>query len=1075
MTTTLESNLILNYLNALCGNLEKKLIEAEVDEGLLLELESKCDKIIRCLAETKNFRLAKQISNKTWSICKTLNKAKKVSDYESYFFVLRLKIFTAKIINLCIMISQLSFNDLLSCFEIQLDIEHSLLKLHQMSNSNVSSEIKTEELRKRLLSEATINFSAETFRRLYDQSSSKSFGVSINNEASIYNLVVDFVKVTISRCFVLCFQRAKHLNKEIDNEYYYGQESNESCDSIMKLLSLDKEDNALLNDKIIMDTFIVVNTVLKLTKDVKYNKEKSTADMFELIFAFALALIKNNFYLIENDCKMSSNSLDDIVEQSIMIKLLDSILNLNYTSSSSDSGIVRPLKLFLSKLLSNSHYAIAMKYSIKLNSAFKVDSPNELEMFLAHTKTLLAVGRDNIDINNLHAIFILILNQKKASIETIETLISLLLAESLDVSIIEKCFQTLLKVLGSLCKGGFLISSISFNCVNLEIYPIIPYYFAFFFFSNDFYYSAQGSSETLNLLEIMKSVSQALVSIMMACQDKKGKTEEVKEKALQLSISEEALLPTLVTNFIIYFSGNDSRGTAIKETNYSSYLLKEIVKSKKLISPNFVELYCDLCIRSGKLDKLKEFLVDIEEMESSGARIATSCRIDQFAFFSFYSILTCLKEDFQWDTQQRLKSYLNLMTKAQDFNLEYFLKIFHFYFNVLNKKELSMMSSILNHFASWITTFQESSFSALNTNNFSLIWFIQFLLSNLVACKDTSNPTSMLSMIKPFLTDISSLIEWIDFSTTLFPAFFCSNHLAYLYTMTLAILNLYSTSYVKQQGCSTMSNNDTVFIRSESAPVFVLDFCTKFFNCFSYNVQLVLNESNLEQTALFFNHCRIENANFLSTFKMLILTFIINKRGESPGATCLDLFLRYNSSYSHLCSQLINYKDFTPQVTQAIKNNSDSITTSTQTAELLLMLELRCCIMQQSKAQDDGFQDYLDGIVSAYSINKKLMCLVSGILYQHDLKEYCKSFLSKLLNSISSKQEVSRVYTIEDISALFKDYILMIKNLDTRLSTLLDFANFIFKSSKKVEAKLLDENIEYTLLTLLELKAEILK
>lgn len=111
-------------------------------------------------------------------------------------------------------------------------------------------------------------------------------------------------------------------------------------------------------------------------------------------------------------------------------------------------------------------------------------------------------------------------------------------------------------------------------------------------------------------------------------------------------------------------------------------------------------------------------------------------------------------------------------------------------------------------------------------------------------------------------------------------------------------------------------------------------------------------------------------------------------------------------------------------------------------------------------------QTYILKLLNENYSNKKLIFVTNSILYQLGHKQLSSKFIGQLLNIIlveNNVELVSKVYSIEEILTLFKDYVNSIDetNLSDKIIALKEYQVFVCKLYGKVDDNVICDNIEW--------------
>ena len=1024
-----NNNEILNFVNMFIANLEKRLMESNVDVSIITDIENKSDHIVASLSNPTFFKQSTAMINKLWVISKTLNLTKKLSDYESHCFILRIKILVYKVVIASIAnkdnLQSLDINDICNLLEIILETEYSLIKFCQLSLETIKKSSNRQEDNKDLVNNIYTTFVKSIESNHYEiiinkiNETSQAFAI-INQESKIYDLFIDMIRTYISKIYILFYNYNTKANSN-------PIERDEENDSIFKLFSFSKEKVETNRNKLISQMMIKLKSLVIICKNIEFKKDKTSTDVLIFLTQLINCSIDNNYIVFtpsfEDVISINITENLDAFKDSTLLQIIDLLLEFtsNGKISIAEENIFNILTNLNEYFISNRLFELSLKYTNDMLSLFKPSSNTELLSFCMCFDTIIKMKTDDCShiSPNEESIIVNILTHKKLTLKNISTIVNnIVTLENLDLSKTFIC--KILNTLGQLLKGDFKFNSISFASVDIEQYPKLIFHLSFFFFllieNNQL-----DKKQIGNLIELLKSLAINLIGIYV-----------------NVAVDDDIIIiiPSLLRNFIIFFNENQNKD------EFSLCLLEELLKSKDLFSSDFILLFFETILSNKSYLKLKEAVVKIESYAKK-----YKYDLKSESNYGFYAILSILYEGLEWDTTKRLTEYLGIMTTKSP--LDYFNRIFYFYFTEIARQDVYLLSTVINNYSFYI---------AINSQSIAFLGYIsQLLLDN-----KQSNKAN-ISSIKPFFISFSKLVEFYDVSSNnnllnekdLLTIFILSNNILYIYT--------------KRKIESTHESNI-----NDSVPSFIIDFSARLMHFFCFNIHIMLRSN---ETNIFTNNIQLENASFISSFKMLYTSYLTNyhysqqlkEDSNKDSTSSLDLLIKYNCTFSSLKRNLLNSK-----YNQNINQIFDNISNSTKTVDMLINLEFTCDkIMNQNTSSNNDLNEILLSIIFNYSSQKKLFPIVSGILYKYELKNYLSFFFNKLIDNITTKPELIKIYSIEEILLIFKDYTNVQVKVKERIKILGELSTFLFKLHKKLEDRILEDNLEYITLTIVDIKKNI--
>ena len=202
-----------------------------------------------------NYHLIKNMCNRLWVICKTMNKANKISDFESNCFVLRIKLYINKLFYFSLLsiytyavkykkhlncLNIYSVDDILNIIDLSNEIEYNLTKFiytdifnkEQVKNLKKknfkNNELNNDTLNKILLNELITLFMYSNEFNLFDyfiltlnkrnaRNSKNELFYYLNSNLNYYESYLEYTKISLCKYIIIIFNYETQYTSEINN------------------------------------------------------------------------------------------------------------------------------------------------------------------------------------------------------------------------------------------------------------------------------------------------------------------------------------------------------------------------------------------------------------------------------------------------------------------------------------------------------------------------------------------------------------------------------------------------------------------------------------------------------------------------------------------------------------------------------------------------------------------------------------------------------------------------------------------------------------------------------------------
>ena len=789
----------------------------------------------------------------------------------------------------------------------------------------------------------------------------------------------------------------------------------------------------LLNDKTDKNIIEEINSILFLVKNVKFLKNDNSTQCF----------ITQIFKLI--------SKINDIDNQ---ISIFESINALVYKANLPSDLLLSLFKIYITLLIDKKD---VIKAESVLKNSLEMIEPNtkdEIEFYILHLFILIEKKEDDVKLKEMIEI---IFEHKELCMEDLEKIV-VKIAKCSDAFYFIEIFCQKLSEMKNL---KFSNSKILFSFDNIKKYPNFTLIFLYIFFNvaikqNDSLLQSL-SSQILN--EFIKNLSESLL-------------EHTLSNSYQTEDNNfEYLIPTLFHNIITYFLKLDN-GTNDSFANY--YLIEIIHKFKNSrfsFWKEFLNTSIDIYIEKKDFPKLKTILSEVEQEKSN---------FDSIYYYA--KIILIIGEGLKWNSVNLISQLCLEMNSSEKCEIDNYIKIFN-YLYLYNVQDVTLYATLMYNYAkkfeemftnntfamnkqffpaennkifSLFDCFYEVLFFACKMNNFPMqinsFCEIFELMSHMVETKkmnfeEGSKDKYLASSFSIVIDLIKLMIDLKNskaFTNDSFPEFILIG-ICKMLNFVFINFDIFITNEVlpNLNSCNNLNNNNGVSSPNQNKNDFQahIDYLSPVISLFEIfqNLKIFYFTSEYE--------------NLLSTKieddKKILFTNLYNKYKSYQQ--------NFVSSYELLTSIFSNHLVIKTHIQEKINNIFTSTKTVDQILNIQLSLKSNTC---------DSIKLFIFDILNKNYSNKKFIFIVNSLLFQNGMNILSSEFLAELLNKIlvtNNAELFNKVYTIEDVLNIFKDYVSIIEenNIELKIQIMKQYQIFLSKLYGKIDDRLLNENIEW--------------
>lgn len=790
----------------------------------------------------------------------------------------------------------------------------------------------------------------------------------------------------------------------------------------------------LINDKTDKSISEEINSLLFLVKNIKFIKNDNNTQCF----------ITQIFKLV--------SKINDIDNQ---ISIFESINSLVYKANLPSDLLLSLFKIYITLLIDKKD---VIKAESVLKNSLEMIEPNtkdEIEFYILHLFILIQKKEDNIKLKEMIEI---IFEHKELCMEDLEKVV-VKIAKCNDAFYFIEIFC---KKLSEMKNLKFSNSKIVFSFDNIKKYPNFTLIFLYIFFNvvikqNESLLQSL-SSQILN--EFIKNLSESLLEHTLL---NSYQTEDN---------NFEYLIPTLFHNIITFFLKFDN-GT---NDSFANYFLIEIIhkfkNSRFSFWKEFLNTSIDIYIEKKDFPKLKTILSEVEQEKTN---------FDSIYYYA--KIILIIGEGLKWNSVNLISQLCLEMNSSKKCEIDNYIKIFN-YLYLYNIQDVTLYATLMYNYAKKFEEMINNNTFTINKqylpveNNKIFSLFDCFYEVLFFSCKMNNFPMQINSFCEIF----ELMSGMVENKKTNFEEGSKDKYLASSFSIVIDLIKLMidlknSKSFTNDSfpefiliSICKMLNfvfiNFDLFISNEVLPN--LNSCN---NLRSKNNEVESGSKNKNDfqahidylspvISLFEIFQNLKIFYFTSEYENLIST----KIEEDKQILFTNLYNKYKSyqqnlvsSYELLISIFSNHLVIKAHIQEKINN----IFTTTKTVEQILNIQLTL-----KSNTCDSIKSFIFDILDQNYTNKKFIFIVNSLLFQNGMSKLFSEFLAELLNKIlvaNNAELFNKIYTIEDVLNIFKDYVSIIEedSIELKIQIMKQYQIFLSKLYGKIDDKLLNENIEW--------------
>ena len=409
------------------------------------------------------------------------------------------------------------------------------------------------------------------------------------------------------------------------------------------------------------------------------DKKEKKIDLFNQIVQILTMLNSINFIQNEPNTKNLFINLLSIVqnlEYDKQIIIFEHFNNLKYKSNIPIELMTDLYKIYINCLINNNENEKAEKAIKSTLKLIKPNSKEEVEFFILNLYILFKKNQNE----QIKEMIEIIFEHKEITIEDIEN-IMVKISKYSNPSIFIKVFFKKIQEMKNL---KFSNSKIVFSFENISKFPNFCLIFLYLFFKELFQQNDNNFSPDdyqNQTMEFLKNISEALL-----------------ENTINNLYDEYIyLIPTLLHNIITFFIKIEKNNES-----FTNYFLIEIINKTKNSKfdfwKDFSGMSINIYIEKKDFPKLKAILEELDNNKNNSA------------LYFYGKIILTLEGGIKWNTLNIMEQLCKDLNTCEDFNLNYYIKIFNFiYLN--NYNDVTLFSILLLNYTNKVCEF----FSKLNS------------------------------------------------------------------------------------------------------------------------------------------------------------------------------------------------------------------------------------------------------------------------------------------------------------------------------------------------------------------------
>jgi hypothetical protein len=650
-----------------------------------------------------------------------------------------------------------------------------------------------------------------------------------------------------------------------------------------------------------------------------------------------------------------------------------------------------------------------VKAELLLKEVFELIDSNtkeELEFYLVNLEIVLTYSEDNT-YEKIKDILDVVLDHKELNFDHLEDIMILINNYKKYDLFFSQFINKLTNVKNVKISPGLVLSYDNIKSrTNLTVMVIYS-------FLKSTYTRNLGAQLQFSFIEVMKNFSNSLLDGYV--------TNLFSEEYIDM-------IPTLLKNIVIFFLKIEEHEK--DSERFSNFFLLDIIKKlQKPKNTEFINIAIELYIEKRDYSKLKTIIQDIPEDDGSVGLVY------------FCKIIILLQDKDKWNSHNNLIKLCCSLNMCHDFHILHYLKLFKFIHDQ-NITDFGLISIILNHFTTvYIELIMSCNYEKLKHDNHS---FIDIFYNIILVLSKIPNFNKQISHLIDCITCISDFLEFYvitnDESTNL---------LINEYSSVIDLVCLLIDVNKKKPG------NDLFEL-----PEFLLIACCKLINFVYLNLDtLLVYYSNLGEGQQRFKSF-IEMLEIYKSLSIFYFSYEYNNIAANEFNRYKkldDVFEKYNQIFN---SSVMLLKSKTEQIDMIaiIDGKISTILNNSNTIQQIIKIKILCKTCNDNEGNLD---DYIMKFPTQNIENKKFLFVISSLLYQNGLKSLCTKFLESIITRVfESSNLIGRVYSLEDIITIYKDYINL---LDYKVIPLKDFTSFLLKLQGKIDDLQFNESIEWTL------------
>ena len=761
------------------------------------------------------------------------------------------------------------------------------------------------------------------------------------------------------------------------------------------------------------------------------DKKEKKIDLFNQIVQILTMLNSIKFIQNEPNTKNLFINLLSIVqhlEYDKQIVIFEHFNNLKYKSNIPIELMTDLYKIYINCLINNNENEKAEKAIKSTLKLIKPNSKEEVEFFILNLYILFKKNQNE----QIKEMIEIIFEHKEITIEDIEN-IMVKISKYSNPSIFIKVFFKKIQEMKNL---KFSNSKIVFSFENISKFPNFCLIFLYLFFKELFQQNDNNFSPDdyqNQTMEFLKNISEALL-----------------ENTINNLYDEYIyLIPTLLHNIITFFIKIEKNNES-----FTNYFLIEIINKTKNSKfdfwKDFSGMSINIYIEKKDFPKLKAILEELDNNKNNSA------------LYFYGKIILTLEGGIKWNTLNIMEQLCKDLNTCQDFNLNYYIKIFNFiYLN--NYSDVTLFSILLLNYTNKVCEF----FSKLNSKEETIkLDYMNEKIYPLIDCcyevifysSKQQNFSSQIDNFSEVFELISNFIEEKKYDKT-------NKYNQYITSSISMVVDL----------CKLLLDfKNSKDFEGDLFPEFILlDLC-KMLNFVFVNFDIYIKDEILQNLDSPFAYEMLQKIfslfEIFQNLKIFLITYeynnLINTNQEKEKFIILNNKAKnYQQNFNNailILKQIIPNEEKNLQVINLLDEKIKNCINSTSLIEEILSFQLLIKIEEPSK-----IQEYLKGILNKSYHHKKLIFLLNSILFQQGLKSIEFNFLGELINIIINNfgELFNKIYSIEEICNLFKDYVSSTDEYDipTKIKILKQFQTCLLKFFSKINPNdmVLSNNIEW--------------